>query len=724
MIIKNQGSEAISAGVLRTIDVGISDRPEDQLMILNILSDTLYTDKISAVWREYGCNGADANVEAGKPDTPIEIRLPTATNPTASIRDHGGGMSEEQVAGTYCKAGASTKRNSNEVTGCLGIGSKAGYAYGPAFTVTSFHKGTKTVYNCFKDNGVPRMAVLLSEPTAEPDGVEISVPVRRPDIPEFVQRAERVFRYFRVRPIVRGGKIDFQKNDAHIKGPGWAFIGGEHSVAVMGNVGYELKSNMFPSDFPPKKKAMVDAGVELYFPMGALEISANREGLQYKDRTLKAVSHALGLVVAEIAQTFTDSVKVAKSLWEAQKIWGETFEKTGSYGMRLMRDSFDGKVMWNGISLRSGKFLLSAEDGTGKKLVDGVSIWRYTQRMYTTRGRFQKYHDPYEIEAKDSTLLVLNDTKANKIMTGRVRYWFEQNPTYDQIVVLTFTTPAAKIAYWKLRHLDGAPITLMTAMPKRPYIPGQSGGPSQHRAKHQARLLTFDEAQTGNYVWPRSLYWKPAIVDKDGSGVYVTLTAFDPDDASMGIGCGNMKTLLAAARSLGYIAMDEKLVGVKRKQGAIVSKLGPGWKTLSQVITDGIAADFAKIPTLSQELADFHYTTSYTPFLDTKAMGRIPKGCAAYQLLEEFVRMRDGKKVKSLHSFFTMCPRLFKLPKPKTDLKNEETKVWNHYPMLKYGECNFRSVSSTDKHLQNAVDYINMIELMNISAGRTSKAKP
>src|SRR6188474_2784952 len=195
MKVTNFGSPAETAGVLRTFDVGISEKLEDQMMIMSVLSDTLYTDKISAVWREYGCNAVDANIEAGRGDKPIQVTLPTSTEPTAVIRDYGYGMTEDQVAQTYCKLGASTKRNSNEVTGMLGIGSKAGYAYNGAFTVTTYVSGVETIYNCFREErGALRMAMLHTGSTKEPDGVKIAVPVKREDIFEFQRRAERVFR--------------------------------------------------------------------------------------------------------------------------------------------------------------------------------------------------------------------------------------------------------------------------------------------------------------------------------------------------------------------------------------------------------------------------------------------------------------------------------------------------------------------------------------------------
>ncbi len=728
MIIKDKGTEALSAGVLETIDVGISSNPEDQLMILNILSDTLYTDKISAVLREYGCNAADANVEAGKGDKPIEVTLPTTTNPTVSIRDYGFGMSEDQVKNTYCKAGASTKRASNDYTGCLGIGSKAGYAYGPAFTVTSFHKGTKTVYNCFKDNGIPRMAVLQQEATSEPDGVLISVPVKRLDIPDFITRAERVYRYFRVRPVIKGAKIEFESRDASVNGTGWSFTASEHSVAIMGNVGYTLDARMLPGDFPAKKKALVEAGIELYFQTGQLEIAANREGLQYKDNTLKAISHVLGVASSEIADTFTKQVAGAPTFWEAKKLYANMFEKTGGYGMRTMRQSIDGKVMWNNIPLKSGQFQVQVpEDKNGKPTIEGVTVNQYSRRSWN--NRLNKYLNPYEIPARDSTVMVLNDNKFGKIAIGKVKHHIEQNSTTDNLVVFTFADAKTKAAYIKAVHLEGAPMLVMSAMPKRPIVPGVAGGPSQHRAKHQARLLEFDETKE-RYTYPKSAYWTPVLADKDGDGIYTLISGYEPEGTLVDVSCDTMRHLLKCCRVLGYLKASDKLIGVKQKyndQGNQVpaTKLGAKWVTLSDRLEAEVRAEFAAKPTLPQTLADFIQTVNYTPFMEPKSRDKMMAGCPARAFLDEYVRMRDGQQIKALYELYTHVPKLFsavKLPNPATELTKKEKDIWNRYPMLKFAEYNMRHAGANDSALQKGIDYINMVEL--ISAGRVNKVKP
>lgn len=141
--------EVLVSGALSVSKFGISQ--ENQVHILTILRDTLYTNKELAVLREYSANAWDANREAGRGDEPIEVILPTELEASLIIRDSGPGLSEEEVQTIYTQYGASTKRSDNVAVGMLGIGSKSAFAYNDAFTITSLHGGTKAVYHAVLD---------------------------------------------------------------------------------------------------------------------------------------------------------------------------------------------------------------------------------------------------------------------------------------------------------------------------------------------------------------------------------------------------------------------------------------------------------------------------------------------------------------------------------------------------------------------------------------------
>ena len=102
-------------------EVGFTIDPRNLAHVVSLLRDA-YSDPITAVLREYSVNAADAHVEAGIPDKPFEVTLPGRLEPVLKIRDFGHGLTPEQIEGLFCSYGASSKRQSNDYTGCLGIG--------------------------------------------------------------------------------------------------------------------------------------------------------------------------------------------------------------------------------------------------------------------------------------------------------------------------------------------------------------------------------------------------------------------------------------------------------------------------------------------------------------------------------------------------------------------------------------------------------------------------
>ena len=141
--------EVQRGGELKESNFGIQEGQEGHLFA--ILRDKLYSDKIMAVIREYSTNATDAHVEAGTPEKPVDVTLPTRLDPHLIIRDYGLGLTEEEVRELYVMYGSSTKRATNDAIGQLGLGCKSGFAYSDQFMVISYKDGKKYTYNAYLD---------------------------------------------------------------------------------------------------------------------------------------------------------------------------------------------------------------------------------------------------------------------------------------------------------------------------------------------------------------------------------------------------------------------------------------------------------------------------------------------------------------------------------------------------------------------------------------------
>ena len=172
--------------------------------MFNILSNSLYSDKVMAVIRELSTNAYDSHVASGNTD-PFRVKLPTDTDPIFMVRDYGTGLSQQDMESLYTTYGASNKNTSNDFVGCLGLGSKSHFAYTKSFSTNSYFNGKKYMYVAAMDEvGVPTLNHLGTFDTDEPNGLEISFAVSRYDVREFSSKAQRVFHYFKNKPILEG----------------------------------------------------------------------------------------------------------------------------------------------------------------------------------------------------------------------------------------------------------------------------------------------------------------------------------------------------------------------------------------------------------------------------------------------------------------------------------------------------------------------------------------
>ena len=114
-------------------DTGTLFTIETNPAMFTLLTSKLYTYPSRAVIREWSTNAIDACVASNKP-VKFDVHLPTPLQPYFKVRDYGSGLSNDSINSLYCTLGASTKRDSNELTGSFGIGRLAGLSYGSALS--------------------------------------------------------------------------------------------------------------------------------------------------------------------------------------------------------------------------------------------------------------------------------------------------------------------------------------------------------------------------------------------------------------------------------------------------------------------------------------------------------------------------------------------------------------------------------------------------------------
>lgn len=300
-----------------------------------ILSDTLYSNKVLAVVREVICNAWDAHIEAGITDTPIEVKI---TDGEILIRDFGKGIANEDMPVIYCQYGNSTKVKDEKQTGGFGLGCKAPFAYSDHFSVTSRHKGTKTIYSISRGGaetkGIPDLREMVKMDTEE-SGLTVKIPLKKSvDQVEFTRLARQI--------IVLGGiraKLDSDVNyerETYIdytnaqKLGFMLFIDGYEALkpgqvfAKYGNVVYPVQSD------EPQIKEIVrhlenripdNSAIVLCCRPNSIGVTPSRESLSYTAETIQELKRLCNLFTRKMeAHLPTAKNKAIETIADGTKI--------------------------------------------------------------------------------------------------------------------------------------------------------------------------------------------------------------------------------------------------------------------------------------------------------------------------------------------------------------------------------------------------------------------
>jgi len=309
-----------------------------------ILSD-LYSDKPLAIVRELGCNANDSMVASGKVGQPFHIHLPNSLEPWITIQDFGTGISHQNIYDIYSTYFESTKTNTNEQIGCLGLGSKSPFCYTDNFSVTSIHDGVKRIYNAyFAQDGNPTIALMSQDNTDEQNGVAVQIPVKEKDFSTFTASVVKAFRFFDVKPTISGGAIMWKDEKPTFSGDDWMFLDSSNqweAFAIMGGVTYPIDHYKVAD----KYNNIVRKGVVLKFQMGELDFAPSREHLSYDDATIKAINDKLEKVLTEIKTKAKEQIENKDNILDsihALLSYTERFSYYGSSNFELKNVQFKG----------------------------------------------------------------------------------------------------------------------------------------------------------------------------------------------------------------------------------------------------------------------------------------------------------------------------------------------------------------------------------------------
>lgn len=673
-------------------DVGFDIDERGKAHIFNVLRNQLYTNKPLAVLREYSTNAVDAHFEAGCADKPIEITLPNVLEPVLKIRDFGFGLSESDIQNVYCKYGASTKRASNEMIGQLGLGCKSGFAYGENFVVVSYHGGEETTYNAYLDESqIGRIAKLNSQPSTQPNGVEIQIPIKKNDLELFAQIAKNLFSYFKVAPVVKGrANFEITRYDTSIiAGTDWRLAGNYgQAIAVMGNIGYPLDSNALRAEGVDSwMKTYIAKNFIIDFKIGSLEIAANREGLQYTDHTIKAIKARLNEVRKELCDTLNKDFAACDTMYKAKALYFKMYD----YGSPLygLNELAKQSIKFKGVTVDNNQYHIDYAQ-------EGFRVVYYSRgHRHAVRIRPEQVN---RLLCSTKRAFVLNDANITNGVLNRLAALVERpnNALGYQCegVYLITVTDQAKYDQWVKDVVFDAPITNISTLPafKLSEIYPSSAAGAIKNSKHSLSVFTLDTDCKHNFRRsPLSDFYKTATVDLDNdSGLYIVIDRFEAVKPSkyMSACNGEPHALIAKIKEICALTGEAIPVvyAVKVKEQ---ESIGDNFQCLFEWMAEKLE-NHVTVNNIAQVAVDrraFCYNESHV----LKEIHRMnpPVGSLAFKAASAYNVMQHTKQSATLDVILKLVSdfgiELEKNTPPKHDLAALKKEFFARYPMIKIG---------------------------------------
>lgn len=381
----------------------------DIAFIVDMFADKVYSHKERAVIRELSCNAYDSHIMARTTDVPFKIHLPTLLEPFFSVRDFGTGLSDGEVRSIFAGIGISTKRNSNEMVGCFGIGSLSPYALADNFTVTSYYNHVKRIYSCYRDEQRKPVVAMLSESeTDEPNGLEVNVSVDTTRIRQFEKEAEYVFKFWEgIMPEINNNNIVkncAEHNNQYILKtdnfgiiPEWG-----NMVAVMGNIAYNIPSSL----------SKFNCSGYLRFEIGELDFDTARENLSLTEKTKQVLENRYSEVKNSVNTIIIDRIKSLPTDFEKAKFIQDfssscirdiiDYKLQSEYALPKLKESAvrwsdSGKLLTKNIPIGKNVKYYIHKDRMGSRIKSYVKDSNCQLFIFNDKGQFKESKVPVEL---------------------------------------------------------------------------------------------------------------------------------------------------------------------------------------------------------------------------------------------------------------------------------------------------------------------------------------
>lgn len=485
--------------------------------LFDILCNKIYSNKVRAVIRELTCNAIDSHIEAGQTRR-VEIKLPQRSGDEFYIQDFGTGLSKEQCLKLYVTYGMSTKTETNDAVGFMGIGSKSFWSVTNMATIVSVKDGLKHTLVCSKDKEGNQVINCMSGngvPTSDPNGVKISFIVNS-DSHRYREEALQTFKNFDPKHMpydVINSKVfeampfeaQYQKDNLYKFKIETSYYSSTKIEAVMGGVTYPVDTSYIKDDILGKKYNVV-----LYFNIGDLSVNAGRESLKYTDETIANINDKLQQVFDDICKSLEKKLQAASS--NLDKII--VVNQSGDMG------HFMAKIKANKSSLDYAGILKEAE----KIILEDIDVKCLNKSFYGTVNKYSiaktnAYHGVNDLLSNALRALKTSDSPIEFVYKDGTNYFGKINHNIVNADYIFIFEDEAVLK--KLSKFLGKKYLVLSDMDDPP-----KNSPQASSAK-TSKIFKFDSNGNAKFSSTQhSTYWEEVDYDLDNGGFYVEINRY------------------------------------------------------------------------------------------------------------------------------------------------------------------------------------------------------
>jgi hypothetical protein len=330
MIVQKQTeARVLQTGVTQSSTKMSLDMDSAQIL-MQMLSKNLYSDEIGSAIRECASNALDSHRRAGVTDPiVVSLRIGDSSSWEFTVEDFGVGLNHRDVENIISKYGKSTKRESKNELGMMGLGFKAPLAYCSSFYFIARKSGMERKYMMYEGEDVNTIDLIYSEPTSERDGVKIIIPIKSWDQHDFSRKIKEQLCYFQdVYFDVEGLDNDFTIH----RGEHYQFS----EMCDKDEMHVCLDDVYYPLDFAKIGVDRISIPVGLRFSLqDGLFPTPNREALRYTAEAKDVIKKRIVEVANHFVEKYNGEIEAGDNLLALYKYFNNNERNVKHLGKNL-----------------------------------------------------------------------------------------------------------------------------------------------------------------------------------------------------------------------------------------------------------------------------------------------------------------------------------------------------------------------------------------------------